>query len=48
MEFGVYDPFLVLQFLRDETGHQGSPAATDAAGTEGTPDAAVASTSSPP
>ncbi len=22
MEFDVYDPFMVLQFLRDETGHQ--------------------------
>ena len=48
MELGIYDPFLVLQFLRDETGHQSAPAASDAASPEGTQDVAVTSTSSPP
>ena len=24
LELGIYDPFMVLQFLRDETGYQGS------------------------
>lgn len=35
LELGVHDPFLVLQFLRDETGHQTSPANPNAVSTEG-------------
>ena len=28
MELGIYDPFMVLQFLRDETGYQGTPSSS--------------------
>ncbi len=54
-EIGINDPFLVLQFLRDETGYQGRGAATPdesrtegASGTEGTPETGASNSSATP
>lgn len=54
LELGIYDPFTVLQFLRDETGYQGMPSSRIDAGDEngeGAPATQAApspSTSTPP
>jgi hypothetical protein len=52
LELGIYDPFMVLQFLRDETGYQGTPSSRmDASdeNAEGAPATlAPPSTSTPP
>jgi hypothetical protein len=52
---GIHDPFLVLQFLRDETGYQGRGAAPPdesrtegASGTEGTPETGASNSSATP
>lgn len=46
LELGIHDPFLVLQFLRDETGHQSAPANRNADSSEGS-EAATAPTPPP-
>lgn len=48
LELGIHDPFLVLQFLRDEIGHQGAPASSEAASPEGPQGAAASSAPSTP